>query len=214
MCARRYNRHRRDAAMEQTRRRIVEAVAALHAERGVARTSYALIAERAAVAIPTVYKHFRDLDALLDGCVGHIAAQAPPLEPGAFAALPGVPARLDALARALSRRHRFLAPWLRWGAYEAQTIPELATHMRPLAEAQRALIAAALAPGFGPAPPQALLALLDTLLGFASWARLTAEGLSDQQAAGAISDAARAIATRFATSDHPATQSPTQRIAP
>jgi AcrR family transcriptional regulator len=201
MCARPYNRHRRDVAMLETRQRIVEAVAALHAERGAARTSYAMIAQRAEVAIPTVYKHFPDLHALLDGCVGHVTSQAPPLDAAAFAALPDIPSRLDALARALFRRHRFLAPWLRWG--EAQVIPELRPHMSAMASAQRAVIVAALAPGFGAAPPPALVALLDTLLGFASWDRLAADGLSDDDAADAASGAARAVVASFAHTSSP-----------
>ncbi len=214
MSSRPYNRDRRDAAMEHTRRRIIEAVVALHAERGAARTSYAMIAARADVAIPTVYKHFPDLHALFDGCTAHVAAQAPPLGSEAFAALPDVPARVDALARVLFGRYRFMAPWLRWGVAEALIIPELAPHMRAMDTAQRALIVEALAPGFGPTPSPVLVALLDTLLGFASWDRMIAAGLSDADAADAVSAAARAILTGFAPALPNHRQSSEQRTAP
>jgi AcrR family transcriptional regulator len=204
MCARRYNRHRRDAAMEQTRRQILEAVTALHAERGGVKTSYAMIAERADVAIPTVYKHFPDMHALFTGCVGHVLAQAPAVGPEAFAALTDVPARLDALTRALCKRHRFLQPWLRW--HEAEVLPALAPHDRAMREHQRALIADALAPEFGPSPPPALLGLLEALLDFTTWARLTGDAkLSDAAAADAVSAGARALVASFdarSTTDH------------
>jgi AcrR family transcriptional regulator len=205
MCARPYNRHRRDVAMLDTRRRIIEAVVALHAERGAARTSYALIAQRADVAVPTVYKHFPDLTALFEGCVGHVASRAPPLDIGPLASLPDTPARLAALVHMLFRRHRFLAPWLRLGLHEAQIIPELRPHMTAMAAHQQAAISAALAPSFGAAPPPVLVALVDTLLGFASWERLTDDGLGDDDAADAVIDAARAVVASFV---QPASSSP------
>ena len=61
MAPRRYDRRRRDEAMAAVRARIVDAVVELHAEIGPSRTTYAMIAQKADVAIPTVYKHFPTL---------------------------------------------------------------------------------------------------------------------------------------------------------
>jgi AcrR family transcriptional regulator len=69
---RRYDRTRRAAAAEETRRRIVEATEDLHASQGVLATSWEDIARRAGVAVGTVYRHFPGLDELLPAC-GEVA---------------------------------------------------------------------------------------------------------------------------------------------
>jgi AcrR family transcriptional regulator len=178
--------------MARTRNQIVEAVVALHAERGARDTSYAMIAERADVAVPTVYKHFPSLTELFAACVGHVGGRAPPLGPDVFADAPDAPAQLEALARAIVTRHRYFAPWLRWTAHEAHFIPELAVHHRRADEARRALIAQAVAPAYNAAPPPALLGLLDSLFDYRTWQTLTRNhGLSDEEAAAAIANAGR-----------------------
>ena len=65
---RRYSMDRRRAAVEETRRRIVEATLALHSEKGMFDTSWKDIAERADVSAATVYKHFPSLDELVPAC--------------------------------------------------------------------------------------------------------------------------------------------------
>ncbi|HSL00150.1 MAG TPA: helix-turn-helix domain-containing protein [Rubrobacteraceae bacterium] len=59
---------RRRAAVEETRRRIVEATLALHIEKGMFDTSWRDIAERADVSVATVYKHFPTMDELVPAC--------------------------------------------------------------------------------------------------------------------------------------------------
>ena len=59
---RKYTLGRRGEAAEETRRRIVEATFALHAEQGVAATTMTQIAERAGVSVGTVYHHFATYD--------------------------------------------------------------------------------------------------------------------------------------------------------
>jgi AcrR family transcriptional regulator len=177
--------------MAETRDRIVGAVVALHAERGVRDTSYALIAERADVAIPTVYKHFPSLTEMLGACVGHVGERAPPLGPGIFTEASDAAGRLQALARALVVRHHYFAPWLRWTVHEAPLIPELGVHHQRIAQALRALIAQAVAPAFSGDPPPALLGLLEAIFEYRTWQTLTkTQGLSDAAAADAIGSAA------------------------
>lgn len=59
---------KRRAAVEETRRRILEATLALHAEKGIFGTSWQDIAHRADVSVGTVYKHFPSLDELVPAC--------------------------------------------------------------------------------------------------------------------------------------------------
>lgn len=195
---RRYDRSGRDAAMARTRARIVDAVVALHAERGARDTSYADIAVRADVAVPTVYKHLPDLTALFDACVGHVVEGAPPLTPKIFDGLTGAD-RIAALAKALAAQHRYFAPWLRWSVHEAAFIPELAVHQQRMNEWHRSFITQAVAPAFTDAPPAALVGLLASLLDFRSWQALIDQyGLSEPAAADAIASAARLVFDGYA----------------
>jgi AcrR family transcriptional regulator len=195
---RRYDRTRRDEATAATRRRIVDAIVALHAERGASDTTYAMIAERADVAIPTVYKHFPNLAIIFEACVGHVTAKAPAVGPEIFDGLSDVSTRLAALIRALFARHRFMAPWLRWSDQDASVPPELAVHHTRARAAQRQLVEAALAP-LDP-PPAPLVALIDVLVSFRTWRMLTADhGLTQDQAVDAVTQCARAALTSYAT---------------
>jgi len=68
MTPRSYDMSRRAAAVERTRRRIVEATVELHGERGIFGTGWQDIARRADVSVATVYKHFPTLDELVPAC--------------------------------------------------------------------------------------------------------------------------------------------------
>lgn len=59
---------RRAAAVEQTRRRIIEAAMQCHAEQGIVETSIQDVARRADVALGTVYRHFPTLEHLVGAC--------------------------------------------------------------------------------------------------------------------------------------------------
>ncbi len=75
---RKYDMSRRAVAREETRRRIVEATAKLHGERGVFGTSWRDIAEEADVSVATVYSHFPSLDQLLPACGQLVMERARP----------------------------------------------------------------------------------------------------------------------------------------
>src|SRR5918992_1802680 len=68
LAPRKYSMEKRRAAVEETRRRIVEATLALHTEKGMFDASWKDIAERADVSVATVYKHFPSLDELVPAC--------------------------------------------------------------------------------------------------------------------------------------------------
>lgn len=91
---------RRAAARAETRRKIVEATAKLHGERGVLGTSWRDIAREADVAVATVYAHFPDLDELLPACGALVMERSRP--PRAEAAADLV-AGIDDLEQRLDR---------------------------------------------------------------------------------------------------------------
>lgn len=62
---------RRAELVDRTRQRITEAAVRLHTSVGPAATSIARVAEEAGVTRLTVYRHFADLDALFEACMGH-----------------------------------------------------------------------------------------------------------------------------------------------
>ena len=96
-----YSMDKRRAAVEETRRRIVEATLALHAEKGTFGTSWQDIAKRADVSVGTVYKHFPSLDELVPACGELVFAisQPPSLEdaPQIFAGASSLEERLGCL---------------------------------------------------------------------------------------------------------------------
>lgn len=76
-----YDMSNRALAREETRRRIVEATAKLHGERGIFGTSWKDIAAEADVAVATVYKHFPSLDDLLPACGALVMERVQPPGP-------------------------------------------------------------------------------------------------------------------------------------
>ena len=179
---RRYRSALRQDAMAETVRRIVAATVELHAEQGALATSHAQIAERAGVAVPTVYKHFPTRAALLPHCMGWVGSQAPPLDEAALLAAP-IAERIERLVEAVYRRHAHFAPWQRWTAADARGVPELAAAMQDGERALERLALAVLEPLLGSAPAAPLKALVLLLLGFEGWQRLHAATGGDQRAA-------------------------------
>ncbi|MDE2228376.1 MAG: TetR/AcrR family transcriptional regulator [Alphaproteobacteria bacterium] len=198
MSPRRYHAPKRQSVTERTRRRIVDAVIKLHAQQGVTRTTYAMIAKRADVAIPTVYNHFPTMGDLLAACSGDVLTGAPPLGPPIFADVPDLDGRLRALARSLCAYYRYVAPWLRWSSHEAVLVPDIAARLERMADARRQLVRLALEPAFGPRPPAPLMALSEILLDFQAWQRLA----RDNDVAGDAVEIALAQALLALARDH------------
>lgn len=79
MTPRKYRLGKREQSVGETRRRIIEATFACHAENGVLATSYEDIARKADVALATVYRHYPTLNDLVVACGVHVLAIiAPP----------------------------------------------------------------------------------------------------------------------------------------
>lgn len=89
MTPREYDMSRRAAAVDETRRRIVEATIELHGKHGVFGTTWRAIAEHADVSVATVYKHFPTLDELVPACGELLMERIGPPSPGDAAAAIG-----------------------------------------------------------------------------------------------------------------------------
>jgi AcrR family transcriptional regulator len=187
---RKYEQKRRAEQQAETRRRIVEAMVALHGEVGPARTTISAIAERAGVERLTVYRHFADETAMFQACSAHFAAEvAPPPDPATWAEVDDPADRLRAALLGFyayyQRAERMLAHVQR----DLPELPALATVMAPwdafVAEVRDDLVA-----GWsveGPATEAArvrLAAVVAHALRFETWRSLAREeALGDAPAA-------------------------------
>jgi AcrR family transcriptional regulator len=113
---RKYTMDKRRAAAEATRRRILEATLALHAEKGIFGTSWQDIAQRADVSVGTVYKHFPSLDELVPACgeLMYTITRPPSLEdaPEIFAGASSLEERLERLVFELFDFYERGAPYI------------------------------------------------------------------------------------------------------
>ena len=136
MAPRKYTMDKRRAAVEETRRRIVEATLALHSEKGIFGTSWQDIAHRADVSVGTVYKHFPSLDELVLACGGlaYATLRPPSLEdaPQIFAGADSLEERLERLVSELFDFYERGAPYMEADRQERQLplVQEWETHMR------------------------------------------------------------------------------------
>src|SRR5215212_862749 len=131
---------KRKAAVEETRRRIVEATLALHAEKGAFGTSWQDIAKRADVSVGTVYKHFPSLDELVPACGELVFAisRPPSLEdaPRVFADAGSVEERLGRLVSEFYDFYERGEPYLDIDIQERKlpAVREWLAHMRATRE--------------------------------------------------------------------------------
>jgi AcrR family transcriptional regulator len=125
MSPRKYDMTKRAAALEATRRRIVDATVAAHRELGIQATSWDEIASRAEVGVGTVYRHFRSLEELLPACGALVTETlALPTEdeiPGLFDGARSLQERIHRIVTRIFgniRREREdlpdLEPWHQW----------------------------------------------------------------------------------------------------
>ena len=190
MSPRSYDRRLRQAAGEEARRRIAEAAAELHAKHGGLGTSHAMIAKRAGVSLPTVYKYFPTRDSLTPACVGLVAGRAPlVLDARIFEGARSVQGRVQVLARSIFRIHEHFAPWLRWGDQAAPEFPTLRAIFEQGRQERLQLARRALTPPGGRPPAESLVLVAHVLLEYPSWKILTDAGNTSDQAATVVAAA-------------------------
>jgi AcrR family transcriptional regulator len=197
MAARKYEKKRRAEQESETRRRIVEAVFALHGEIGPARTTIKAIAERAGVERLTVYRHFADEGAIFAACDAHFRSETPPPDPAAWANIVDPAERLRAALVAFYGFYRRGENMIANAERDAVGLPALAVLMAPrdamLAALREDLLAAW---AVGDRARTRLAAAIAHALRFDTWRSLArVEGLEDAEAAELMVDLARAAAT-------------------
>jgi AcrR family transcriptional regulator len=187
MTPRQYTLGRRAEAAEETRRRITQATFDLHNERGVARTSMKDIAERADVAIGTVYHHFPTYNDAITACGQLVRLTFPPPAPDVLDAHRGWD-RVGAMVQALIEFWA-QAPMLTEVRYEQAHYPALAAFMAQLDAWQADFVQHALEP-LGIAAKDAAVVRALTDLGV--WRQLEAAGFDTLAATAAVTDAVTA----------------------
>jgi AcrR family transcriptional regulator len=136
LAPRKYTMDKRKAAVEETRRRILEATLALHSEKGIFGTSWQDIARRADVSVGTVYKHFPSLDELVPACgeLMYAITRPPSLEdaPEIFAGAYALEERLGRLISELFDFYERGAPYIETDFQERQlpVVQEWESYMR------------------------------------------------------------------------------------
>lgn len=177
---------KRAIAKAETRRRIVEATAKLHGERGVFGTGWKDIAEEADVSLATVYSHFPSLDELLPAC-GELVMQRvrPPRAESATQIIgdaKGPRQRLERVARELFAFYERGGPLIEVDIRERQ-LPG----MREWETAQRAtvteLVRAAIADEH---PDTTTLQLLSAFFDLQTFKALRTRGVGQDEAAGTV----------------------------
>ena len=187
----------RSAAVEETRQRIVDTTVQLHNEKGVSGTSMQDIADRAEVALATVYRHFPSLDDLIPACGGRNMELNPLPTDSVFAEFDTGGERVAALVGALFAHYeRGLRPY-EVGLAESATLPVMARLMAEVAAHVKGLVSAATSP-FKPEGQRLSLAV--GLCDFRVWRSLTLAGLSTDDAA---EFTATFITTALTTSGRP-----------
>ena len=173
---------KRAAAAAETRRRIVDATRTLHAEQGIAATSWDQIAARAGVGVGTVYRHFPTLDELAPAC-GEISMEIVAFPPDADALFDGLVTPAERLGRLASEAfaiYERAAGELRVSRREPDAHPSVAAFAAASETALAELVRAALAPFEAGDDDRALVRAMVDL---DTWEALRAAGVDDPAAA-------------------------------
>ena len=197
MASRKYELRERAQKQAQTRRRIAEITAELHAEVGPARTTVAEIARRAGVQRLTVYNNFPEEYDLISACQAHWLELHPPPDPSAALALDDPAERLRAVLRALYGWYRSTERMAANVRRDRELVQALDRRMRETTDVRLRGLTEALTGGFARRgrPRKAVRAGVALALDFWTWRRLVQEGLTDAAAADLMVEAVRCAAT-------------------
>ena len=180
-----YRMQARAEAQERTRRRIAEAAAELHEEKGIAATTVADIARRAEVQRLTVYNHFPGLADLLPACTAHFDTQHPFPDLAPAFALKDPNERVRVALAAVYAYYRETERMQRHVHSDRVRLAELDAFVTEHIDSQFDELAANLGAGFAARGRRAqrLRTLISVALSFWTWQRLDAEGVGDEEAA-------------------------------
>jgi AcrR family transcriptional regulator len=175
--SRKYELGRRAENAQETRKRIVDATVALHAEKGMVATTYRDVAERAEVGVGTVYNHFPTVDDLIVACGGQMREVTQPPSIDIFRGRHSRPARLEALVTEVFAWYERYPSWRR-GLCDADKLDALARAVQQREAHLRALVDAALAPKASAATSETVRAVID----FEVYRSLIGSGMSTKEA--------------------------------
>lgn len=179
-----YDSSTRRNRQRELRERLAKAAAELHAEKGALATSYADIAARAGVSLPTVYSYFPEQDALIDACTSHVLGKAPLPDAARLLAITSLPEAAAALVEAMDRLNAHMRPWMGWR--EDRLIPFLARMGERRRGQQTEFVRALLAQHLGPEVPEDVAAAWESILHFDFWHRLVSGHSLSRDAARAL----------------------------
>ena len=169
MSNRRYTPKVRQTQVFERKQRVAAATAELHAEKGVSATTYADIAGRAGVSLPTVYSYFPTQADLLSACTGHIVARAPHIPVQIILAAPDLSDAADQLILAVDGLHVYFEPWLCW---RQETADPFLTEFAATHRAQLTSMMDQILSQHRPGRQTACAAVWESILSFDLWQRL------------------------------------------
>ncbi len=146
MAPRKYEIGKRTEAVEETRRRIIDATFELHNEKGVLATSIQDVAERADVALRTVYNHYPTIDNLVAGCTEKVIALLSPPTPAIFNGLTTLDERVKRLVRELFAMYERGSAMIEVARCEQSEVAGLADYVASEAAMREELVREALRP--------------------------------------------------------------------
>jgi AcrR family transcriptional regulator len=199
----------RIAAVEETRRRIVEAALALHAEHGILITSWEDIARRADVSPATVYRHFPSLDHIVTACGQrvHAVSRPPDAETAKrlFAGDERLATRLDRLVRELHAFYERGAPNIEAARREQHLLSQLATDVARQHSVREALVREALRPE---EPNERTIRVASALTDFPVWKALIDRGLDTEEVTETVRELLRCSLSRTSKAKERPTAAP------
>jgi AcrR family transcriptional regulator len=180
---RKYTMDKRRAAVEATRRRILEATLALHAQKGIFGTSWQDIARRADVSVGTVYKHFPSLEELVPACgeLVYAITRPPSLDdaPEIFAGAGSIEERLERLVSELFDFYERGAPYIETD-FQERRLPAVAEWEAYMRDTIAGLVREALDPA---GPDERAVQAMSALLDFSTYKSFLDRDIQKDQAA-------------------------------
>ncbi len=146
MAPRKYGLGKRTEAIEETRRRIIDATFDLHREKGVVATSMQDVAERADVALRTVYNHYPTIDDLVAGCTNRVISLLSPPTPEIFGGLDTFEERMRRLVEELFAMYERGSAMIEVARCEQSEVVGLADYVASEAAMREELVREALRP--------------------------------------------------------------------
>lgn len=187
---RKYDLGRRQAMVEDTRLRIVEATLQLHTSKGPARTSMQDIARLADVSLVTAYRHFPEMRDLFGACKNRFLQKHPPPGLEVLEGSRSLDQRICATITALYRYYEVIGHALWAMQRDAEVLPEFKEVFQEGMAPVISLVEAALAPlAQNGKSYQRALAILTVAADVGTWRNLVRlQGLTSQRAAELMAD--------------------------